>query len=129
MIKNLKLNTALFICTVFVFRILFFNIFAVSSFNFQHANGIVKAHFSTVMKRRIHSEAAEFSENAEYSFKRITEAEAPNEDEQSESNPFFLIRILLSLLTREVPNKLAAYYNHLCFTSSHRYLLFQVFRT
>lgn len=129
MIKNVKLHTALFICAVFAFRIVFFNIFAVSSYHIQQTNNILKAHFSTIMKRRVHAEAAEISDIGEYSFKRITEAEAPHKDEQPELNSFFLIKIIHSFLTRDLSNKLAAFYNHLSVTSSHRYLTFQVFRT
>lgn len=130
--KNLTLNTALFICTVFVFRIVFFNILAFSSANLQQTSGAVKVHFSMGLKGWIRSEMTEIPESAEYSFDEICEEKDVREETRSESNPFFLIQVLYSLVTTKVPDKLkeiAAFYNYLSHTSSQRYLSFQVLRT
>ena len=84
------------------------------------------------MKRRANFEAEDNSENSEYSFAEFREKEGTNDDNPFGSNPFFLIQVLYSLITGEITNKLKGvvpFYNYLSYTSSHRYLVFEVFRT
>jgi hypothetical protein len=126
MTRHLKINTALFICTAFVFRIVFFNVFVISSSNFQNANRLVKTHFATAMKRRVN---IDFSNAESYS-----DAELGEEKKESkfESNPFFLLQAVYSLITREMKSKLRGltlFCNYLSTISSHRYLVLQVLRT
>lgn len=132
MMKRIKMNTALFICAAFAFRILFFNIFVISSLNFQQTDRVVKTHFSTAMKRRVNFETTDNSENVLHSFAEICEEKDTNENGQFESNPFFLIQALYSFSTSETASKLKrliSFYNYLSYSSSHRYLMLQVLRT
>jgi hypothetical protein len=128
--KNVNVKTALFISAVLLFRIVFFNTFIIPSATAQEANGIIKQHFSIVMKRKANFETADNSENSEYSFAELREQEN-GEDNEFKSNPYFLIQVVYSLFVNELTNKLKGlpFYNYLSYPSSHRYLTLQVFRT
>ena len=128
--KNVKINTAVLICTAFLFRIVFFNIFVGPSFNARESNGLFKSHSSTVMKRRVNFDA-DHSENFGYSFAELREEEGTNDDNPFETSPFFL-QVLYSLITDKIASRLngiVSFYNYLSYSSSHRYLVFEVFRT
>ena len=134
MMKNVKINTALLVGLAFIFRIVFFNIFVVPSSNTHthETSGLIKSHFSTAMKRRVNFEVADNAENSEYSFAELLEDEGLKAHNQFESNPFFLVHFLYSLIANEITIKLkdiVPFYNYLSYASSHRYLALQVFRT
>jgi len=127
----MKVNTALLICAVFMFRIVFFNIFSVPSFSARKTSGNLKSHFSAAMKRRVNFETADNLKRSEYSFAEVREKEGTN-DSQSAASPFFLIQVLYSFVASEMTSKrkgVVSFYNYLSYTSSHRYLVLQVFRT
>jgi len=51
MLKGLKINTAVIICTAFIFKLLFFNMNALASVNSLHATVAAK-HFTPKLKKR-----------------------------------------------------------------------------
>jgi hypothetical protein len=129
MSKSFKVNTAILICTAFVFKLLFVNIGVISSLNTKQNTRFVKAHISALKKRRRHSEPLNNSGNCEYSVVEIYE-EDPNNDE-FKSNPFFLIQVLYSLAARKAENnltKLTLSSKYFSDIPLHRYLTFHVFR-
>ena len=130
MFKSLKINTALLLSAVFIFRILFVNIGIISSFNTQQNKGFLKAHFSSTLKRRKQVEPLHSSAIGQVSIVEICE-EGSDDDDDVKSNPFLPIQILYSLITNIIKNNLiktAPFFKPFLYNSSHRYLTFQVFR-
>ncbi|MGZ3884821.1 MAG: hypothetical protein ACXVPQ_09855 [Bacteroidia bacterium] len=129
MLKNLKINTALFLCTAFVFRILFVNLGIISSLSTQQNGSTVKNQLASVMKRKQHTEASNPTRSCEYSVVEIYEEDA-DDDNQVKSNPFVLTQVLYSSVAGETGSNLKkitparAYCSD---TSSYRCLI-QVFR-
>src|SRR3954469_5808226 len=95
MLGLIKINTALLLCTVFIFRILFVNIGIISSQNTKQNNSSVKTHFSTVIKKRKNFEATNNSGNCDYSLVEICEEDV-DDDIHLKSSPLFLIQVLYS---------------------------------
>lgn len=127
---NYKINIALFICTAFIFKLLFVNISFISSSNISQNNTSVKEYFSTIVKKTTSAEIANNTKTSEYPVLEICE-ENSDDDDQFKSNPFFAIQLFYSLIihkTKDSLEKITPFYNHLSYTSSHRYLAFRVFR-
>jgi hypothetical protein len=130
MFASFKINTAVIICTAFIFRLLFVNIGIISSLNTQQNHGIIKNHFSSAIKKRRNIESSTNSGSASYVVTEICE-EDTDDEKAAKPNPFLFIQVLYSFLSDKINNtleKIAPFYNYLSYKSSHRYLAFQVFR-
>jgi uncharacterized protein YqkB len=130
MLKPLKINTAIIICIAFIFRLLFVNIGLISSLETQQNNRIIKAHFSSTIKKRRHIQSSNNIVNSGYSTVEICEEDS-DEVSQIKSNPFLLLQFLFSFFSSKINDqveKINQFYNYLSYKSSHRYLAFQVFR-
>ncbi len=128
MLGRLKINTAILICSAFIFRLLFVNVGIISSLNTHQNNASVKKHFSSVMKRRKHFDPSNHPGNVGYSAVEILEEDSDNED-QFKANPFYLIHFIYSLAVSKTESnlkKIIPFYRY--FTSSRRHLQLQVFR-
>lgn len=129
MLRNLKINTAILICSAFIFRILFLNIGFISSSDTQNNKNLLKSHFSSIMKRKMQIESDENSKNCIFSSIEICEEEA-NNNFQLKLNILSFIPFLNSY-TGTVQS---TDFNFLPFRqssphhSSEKYLIFQVFR-
>jgi hypothetical protein len=102
MIKSFKISTALMVCTVFLFRLLFVNIGILSSLNNRQNNNVVKKHFSFVMKRRKSVDDMNNSAQGQYAEVEICEEDLNDEDNFSKTNNFILISALCSFLSNKV---------------------------
>jgi hypothetical protein len=124
MFRSLKVNTAILICSAFIFRLLFANICIVSSSNAQHNKG-QKSHYSTLMKRRNHP--SDHSKNFGTSVVEICEEDS-DEHNQFKANPFFLVQVLYSLAAKGIENHLKLFSRSFPRTLSNQYLVLQVIR-
>ena len=124
-----KINTALVLSMVFVFRILFVNAGIISSVNGPKSNSAIKSHFSTVMKRSKHSEVVSSSVKNADSSPEICE-EYPNGTKQLKSTPFFFIQILFCQNTNKLKYNLqkTSSGRYIACISSNRHLKFRTFR-
>jgi len=104
MFTHLKINTALLICTAFVFRLLFVNIGIIPSLNTPQSNSVIKSHFATIIKKR--KKQFDALNNFKSSSSLIVEIceENANEGKSFKSRSFFLIKILYSFLTNKAPS-------------------------
>jgi len=130
MLRGLKINTALVICAAFFFRLLFVNIGIVSSLNTHQNKGVVKAHFSSLMKKRRTVEAPNSSGNYEYSAIEICE-EGADENNFSKSNPFLFTQVLYSPVAGKISNtlqKVKIFQGLFSYSPLPRYLKLEVFR-
>lgn len=131
MFRRLKINTAVLICTAFVFRLLFVNIGLVSSLNTSHNNSTIKHHFSSIIKkRRKQFDPTTSSKTIGFSVVEITEEDS-NDEEQFKLNPFTLFCVFYSKVESKITNVLKniTHFNqHFAFNSSHRYIEYRVFR-
>jgi hypothetical protein len=130
MFKPLKINTAIIICFAFIFRLLFVNIGLISSLDTQQSKSIIKAHFSSTIKKRRQIQSSNNLVNSGYSAVEICEENA-DEVIQIKSNPFLLLQFLFSFFSSKINDqveRITQFYNYLSYKSSHRYLAFQVFR-
>lgn len=127
MIRALKISTALLICSVFLFRLLFINIGAITSSSSAKTS---KSHLSSLLKKRKHVDAVDSSKDSDYSATEICEEDADDVDSEIKSTPLVFIQVLYSLAAVETVNKLNILPSHTFYsdTSSHKYLTFQVFR-
>ncbi|MGZ3900320.1 MAG: hypothetical protein ACXVNM_02180 [Bacteroidia bacterium] len=126
---GLKLNTAILICTAFLFRLLFVNINIISSLNTRHNGNSVKSHFSSILKRRKPVDVQNNSSSREYSAIEICEENPNNEDDLSKTNPLILIRILYSFLSNKAVSKSNVLFDFVnCTLSSKKYLAISVLR-
>jgi hypothetical protein len=129
MSRKLIINTAILICSAFIFRLLFIHIGIISSSD-NHTKGIIKAHFSTILKRKKNAEASNYSANhREYALVEVFEEDSDENKFKPKAN--LLGPILYSLVADEIKsnfNKKEASYKSFSYTSTHRYLSLQVFR-
>ncbi len=127
MIKTVKINTALLLCTAFIIRILFVNIGIISSLNTQENNVIIKAHYSTIMKRRKLFDALNNSKNCDYSTIEICEEDF---DDHNEFKPslFFVKQFLYSMVAIKKESNLqkTLFYKYFLYTSPSRFLVFRI---
>ena len=127
MFKSLKINTVLLLCIVFVFRIMFVNASAFLSIDTKKNNTLIKSHFSTVMKRSKHFDVSATSIKCGDILQEFCE-EKPDE-EPLKTNPLYFIQVLYSFLAVETKHNIQPRFNkYNPYTSSERYLAFQVFR-
>lgn len=127
--RNFKINTAIFICMAFIFRILFVNIGVISSLNTNHHSAI-KGHFASTIKKRKQTETVNQHEQVSFSIAEMCE-ENTDEDEQIKFNPFVLLQNLYSLFTNKFSfqlEKITPPFDLLSSFSSDRYLKLQVIR-
>jgi hypothetical protein len=130
MSRRFKINTAILICSAFIFRLLVVNISVISSLSTWQNNVFIKNHYSTIIKRRRNFERVNNSKNSECLVPEICEVD-PNNETKFKSKPFLLTQILYSLVANDIMNelkKIIPFYKHFSYFSSHRYLAFQVFR-
>jgi hypothetical protein len=100
MFTHLKIYTAIVICTVFVFRLLFVNMGIISSLNAQQNSILAKSHFSTILKRSKHSDISNNSTKNENSFPEICERNPSGEEDSVKENSPAILSFFQSLLTR-----------------------------
>ncbi|WP_317898100.1 hypothetical protein [Aurantibacillus circumpalustris] len=130
MLTNLKINSAIVICVAFIFRVLFVNIGIISSLSAQQNKGAIKSHFSSTMKRRKIVETTANPITAENSPMELCEGES-NEENQLKSTPLVLIQILYSFFSNNLKTgleKTYSFFAYSTFSSSPRFIAFQVFR-
>lgn len=130
MFRMLKINTTLLICSAFIFRILFVNIGLVSSLNTQQNSNSVKKYFSTILKKRKNFDSVYNSIGFGYSSAEILE-ECSDDDEQFKLSPFNLLIIFNSKVENKIKNvlkKITSFNKRFSFSSSERYIEYQVFR-
>ncbi len=101
MFIHLKINTALLICTAFVFRLLFVNIGLLPSSNNSQVNHEVTKHFSTIQKKRKrHTESTVQSTVIDYSSEEFFEEGSGNKEEQVKKESPVILFFLYSFLKR-----------------------------
>lgn len=130
MLGNLKINTALFICSAFIFKFLFLNIGAVSSITTHQATQLAKTRFSATTKRNRGAEVADHSATCNYSTLEICE-ETPKDDDHFKLNIFLPLLVLYVLVAGKLSGSLQKIIpspQHFAYTSSHRYLALRTFR-
>ncbi|HXB39357.1 MAG TPA: hypothetical protein VNZ49_02375 [Bacteroidia bacterium] len=96
MCKNLKINIALLLCTMFVFRVLFVNISLLSSSDTPQTKSLLAKHFRTIQKRRRHIQANVI----DYTAVEICEEVSDNEEELKRAGSPVILSILYSFLKR-----------------------------
>jgi hypothetical protein len=128
---RIKINTAVLICSAFVFRLLFVNIGLVSSFNTSQNNSTIKRHFSSVIKkRRKQFDPVTTCKSNGYSTVEILEEDTDNE-ELFRLNAFpllFLFYSKIELTIKDVLKRIAPFNKRFAFNSSNRHLEYRVFR-
>lgn len=130
MFGNLKINTALFICSAFIFKFLFLNIGAVSSITTHQTTQLTKTRFSTTAKRNRGSEVADHSATSTYSTLEFCE-ENSKDDDHFKLNIFLPLLVLYALVAGKISGSLQKIIpspQHFAYTSSHRYLALRTFR-
>lgn len=130
MLGGLKIKTALIICSAFIFRILFVNIGIISSLNTIQNAGIIKSHFSSIIKKRKQVDAKNSNGNSAYVVAEICEEDS-NEEKEIKSNPLLLIQILYSFIASKIETSLKntlPLSDHFAFFSSKKHLVLQVIR-
>lgn len=131
LLGRIKINTAVLICTAFVFRLLFVNIGLVSSLNTNQNNSTIKRHFFTVIKkRRKQFDPVITCKSNGCSAVEILEEETDNE-ELFRLNTFPLLFIFYSkieLKIKDVLKRINPFNKRFAFNSSRRHLEYQVFR-
>jgi hypothetical protein len=131
MIKEIKLNTALLVCVVFIFRIVFVNINTLSATNTHHSKGSAKSQVSTKIKRRRGVDITVPSKSFEYLTTEMTCEENANTNAKPKSNPAVLFtQVLAPSGVNNTQNKPVSvtHYRHPVYTQSHLYLTLEVFR-
>jgi hypothetical protein len=131
MLGRLKINTAVLICSAFIFRLLFVNIGLVSSLNTRQNNSTIKHLFSTVIKkRRKQFDPITNTKNSGYSTVEILEEDS-NDEELFKLNSFPLLFIFYSKIENKIKDtlkKITPFNKHFSFNSSNRHVEYQVFR-
>ena len=131
MLERIKINTAVLICTAFIFRLLFVNISLVSSLSTNQNHSTIKRHFLTVIKkRRKQVEPVSASNNIGYSVVEILKEDS-YEDELFKLNEFTLLFIFFFGIENKIKNilkKITPFNKHFTFSSSSRHIEYRVFR-
>lgn len=131
MLGVLKINTTFLICSAFIFRLLFVNIGLVTSINTSHNNSSVKKYFSTILKKRKSFDPIYNSVSFGYSSAEILEESLDDDDEQFKLSPFNLLLVFNSKVETKIQNvlkKITSFNKRFSFSSSERYIEYQVFR-
>ena len=81
MFTHLKINTAILVCLVFIFRLLFVNINMLSASNMPQTNKLLAKYFSTIQKRKRHVEATVQSNVIDYTDVEVCEEGLDNEED------------------------------------------------
>jgi hypothetical protein len=129
MLTGFKINSALVLCTAFIFRLLFVNGGAISSLNTNYT-AKVKSPVSTVLKTTRPCEASDNTKNSDRPVLEICETGA-NDDDKFKAKPSLLATLFYSQVTGKVIYSLQNIIPPGKFLSGslpQRYLLFQVFR-
>jgi hypothetical protein len=100
MCKNLKINIALLLCSVFVFKVLFMNINLLSSSDTPQTKSLLAKHFRTIQKRRRHTQITIQSNVIDYATVEICEEISNNEEELKKAGSPVILSILYSFLKR-----------------------------
>jgi hypothetical protein len=130
--RNCKINAAVFLCTAFMFRIVFFNVLSDTPFNPLKTHASIKSSISPPKHSKLEFEGIDAHNRMEYSLAEGREEENLHGRNGVESIPLFLIKTLHSSIDDHTSRKLNKtfpahqYYSRSC---SHRYLTLQVFRT
>lgn len=130
MLKTLKVTTALMLCAVFIFKMLFVNIDGLSSLSPQKNNDPSKVTSYLSLKHRGDLEAVNNPPaSCNYLIAEIYEGSKDNDDE-TRSHLFVLLHALYSQWAVDTENrsKLSAFNHYFSSVPSSRYLLYQVFR-
>jgi len=124
--RNLKIHTAIFICTAFMLRILYINIGIISSYQSKSTHSH-KSHVSTLTKRKRQFEISENVKNDNYAVVEICEEN--DDDDKFKSKPSLLSQYFNALFSGNLKDPLKAHaYKSFSYVSSPRYLTYQVFR-
>lgn len=131
MLGRIKINTAVLICTAFIFRLLFTNIGFAASLNTNQNSNTVKRHFSTVIKkRRKQFDPITTSKTTGYSAVEIIEEDS-NDEEIFKLNAFPLLSLFYSEIECKIKDtlkKINPFNKHFSFNSSNRHIEYRVFR-
>jgi hypothetical protein len=130
MLTSLKINSALFICSAFIFRLLFVNVGAISSLNTKHTGKPAKSQVTNTLKRRKPCEASGKTENGGRPMLEICESDSDDND-KFKVKPSLLITLFYFFVTNKVSysiQKIIPSGEFLSDALPQRYLLFQVFR-
>lgn len=103
MFATLKINTALLICSAFVFRLLFLNISSISSVNTRQNTAFASKYFSSVQKRRKSIDVINHSNANQCSLNEICEEDLNNKIYRYLNNSFFPVRDLYFFLSKSLP--------------------------
>lgn len=130
MLGRIKINTAFVICSAFIFRLLFINIGFISSFIPNTGSKAVKNQYlADIKKRRKQFDPISNSKTFGYSAVEILEEDS-NDEEQFKLNPFPTLFIFHSTIENKINNLLKTitpFNKHFSFSSSNRYVEYQVF--
>lgn len=129
MLGTLKINTALFICSAFIFKFLFLNIGSLHSHSTENYN-LLKNRLSKVIDTQKHFEPVDASQAYECLTTDFFEEDS-NDTEQFKCHALLPVLVLYALLSGDVkstPEKITPCPQHFAYTSSHRYLLLRTFR-
>ena len=131
MFKAIKINTAVLICTAFIFRLLFVNIGLISTLNNNQHNGNIKRHFASIIKkRRKQFDPITSCKNFGYSTVEALEEDS-NDEELFKSNFLPLLFLFYSKIENEINailKKITSFNKHFSYSSSYRYVEYRVFR-
>ncbi len=127
MIKDLKIQTALIICAVFVFRILYVNLYLPQVSDSPLSKNRTKSHLSTILKKRRmdHLESALPGGCAIAILATFVQNES-REGNPTGLNPFNLLKLIYLFI--EGPSKDFHYRSFASSIYPCRYLALQVFR-
>lgn len=130
MLRGVKINTAILICLVFVFRILFINNGLLAGVGKVPSYNPVQKQFSSVLKRNTGTDVQDNSKDYDFSALEICEESAGDEN-PFKLNPFILIHVFYSPIESKLKDtlkKITPFNKYFSFDSSNRYLEYRVFR-
>lgn len=129
MLSGLKINSALLLCTAFIFRLLFVNAGVISSLHTQYSK-YANARFANTIKRHAPCEASANLKGDERSLLEICETDA-DDDDKFKVRPSVLSTLVYLLVTKNLSysvQKVIPSGDLVSGSLPQRYLLFQVFR-
>ncbi|HXU26904.1 MAG TPA: hypothetical protein VN698_06695 [Bacteroidia bacterium] len=129
MTKHLKINTALLICLVFVFKLLFVNINLLSSYTSQ-TNHLLAKYFSATQKRKQNAEVAVKSNIIDYSSVEVCEEDSDNEKDFVKTNSPIILSTLCSFFkyVAFIPKSNGSFNLIKCDLHSKKYLTLSILR-
>jgi hypothetical protein len=130
MVKILRTNTALLLCTAFILKMLLLNVGFAASANTRPYIAPVKSHLTATMQRRRHFEPSADTKTCAYPVVEICEENDNEEDNHFKPNPLSFLRVFYSFFTDKVKNGFTgpSFSKDFSYTSLDRYLLLQVVR-